>query len=140
LTFERCKLDFSERETHAPIYALHRDLLKLRREVPAFRQESSEAMHGSVIAEKALVLRFLCPEGDALLLTNLGPDLDLSPVPEPLLAPPSGVDFRLRWSSESPRYGGGGTWAPHRDGSWRLPAQSTLVFVASETEREESQS
>jgi maltooligosyltrehalose trehalohydrolase len=133
-TFERCKLDFGERETHAEIYALHRDLLKLRREVPAFSQESSEKMHGSVLGEKALVLRFVCDAGDALLLTNLGADLDLTPVPEPLLAPPSAGDFRLLWSSENPRYGGKGTWAPHRDGTWRLPAQSTLVFVASATE------
>ena len=30
-TFEKCKLDLSERETHAGAYALHRDLLRLRR-------------------------------------------------------------------------------------------------------------
>ena len=36
-TFERCKLDFSERDTHRELYVLHRDLLKLRREDPAIR-------------------------------------------------------------------------------------------------------
>ena len=34
-TFERCKLDFSERQSHAAVYALHRDLLRLRREDPS---------------------------------------------------------------------------------------------------------
>jgi maltooligosyltrehalose trehalohydrolase len=108
--------------------------LALRREVPAFAQQDCEAMHGAVLGEKALLLRFFCPEGDALLLTNLGPDLDVSPVAEPLLAPPSNGDFQLRWSSENPRYGGKGTWAPHRDGRFRLPAQSTVVFVATDGE------
>src|SRR5206468_882209 len=35
-TFERSKLDFSEREQHAEMYMLHRDLLRLRREEPVF--------------------------------------------------------------------------------------------------------
>ncbi len=30
-TFRRCKLDLTERKAHAPVYALHRDLLRLRR-------------------------------------------------------------------------------------------------------------
>ena len=30
-TFERCKLDFRERDEHAEMHALHRDLLALRR-------------------------------------------------------------------------------------------------------------
>src|SRR5207244_7086275 len=38
-TFERCKLDFSERQTHAEIYALHRALLRLRRAERVFRAE-----------------------------------------------------------------------------------------------------
>ena len=42
-TFERCKLDFTERQSHAEWYALHRDLLKLRREDPVFRARSRAA-------------------------------------------------------------------------------------------------
>jgi maltooligosyltrehalose trehalohydrolase len=38
-TFETCKLDFAERELHAGVYRLHRDLLRLRRETPAFRSQ-----------------------------------------------------------------------------------------------------
>ena len=40
-TFERCKLDFSERERTPRPYALHRDLLRLRREDAAFRRSSA---------------------------------------------------------------------------------------------------
>ena len=36
-TFERCKLNHAEREGHAEIYALHRDLIKLRRTDSALR-------------------------------------------------------------------------------------------------------
>ena len=55
-TFERCKLDHSERETHREIYALHRDLLKLRREragvsrATAARRGRRGALLGSVSA------------------------------------------------------------------------------------------
>jgi hypothetical protein len=38
-----------------------------------------------------------------------------------------GADWRVRWSSEDPRYGGFG--APHVEGdeSWHLPGQSAIV-------------
>ena len=128
-TFERCKLDFGERERHAPIYALHRDLLALRRERPAFAEQRSDWMHGAVLSESALALRFLNPAGDALLLVNLGADLELDPVPEPLLAPPERGEFRLLWCSEDPRYGGKGAGETYVNGQFRLPARSALVFV-----------
>jgi len=35
-TFEKCKLDWNEVERHATTYAMHRDLLRLRREDPVF--------------------------------------------------------------------------------------------------------
>ena len=40
-TFTKCKLDFSERERNATHYALHRDLLKLRREDSRVSKSSS---------------------------------------------------------------------------------------------------
>ena len=44
-TFASCKLDWSERERHAPTVALHRDLLRLRREDPAFAAGRRELVH-----------------------------------------------------------------------------------------------
>jgi maltooligosyltrehalose trehalohydrolase len=38
-TFERSKLDFAEREGHAEMYALHQDLLGLRRQDPVLRSQ-----------------------------------------------------------------------------------------------------
>jgi maltooligosyltrehalose trehalohydrolase len=54
-TFERSKLDFSEREQHAEMYQLHRDLLQLRREMPSFAPSAA-----AVSMERSSVPKLLC--------------------------------------------------------------------------------
>ncbi|MDQ6800014.1 MAG: malto-oligosyltrehalose trehalohydrolase [Acidobacteriota bacterium] len=105
-TFERCKLDHSEREKHSDAIALHRDLLRLRR--------PTDRVDGAVIGEHALLLRF---DDDRLLIVNLGPALTLDIMPEPLLAPPAGHRWELRWSSEPAAL-------------WRIPGESALLLEA----------
>ena len=79
-TFERCKLDLGERERHAGAYALHCDLLRLRREDPVFASQRSDRLHGAVLAAEAFVLRYFGEAGDdRLLLVNLGRDLQFVP-------------------------------------------------------------
>ena len=79
------------------------------------------------------MLRFFGADaGDRLLLMNLGSDVDLSPVPEPLLAPPAGCAWTLLWSSELPRYGGQGTPAIRFDDVIHLPGYCAVVFTASD--------
>jgi maltooligosyltrehalose trehalohydrolase len=136
-TFERCKLDFSERVTHAEAYDFHRDLLSLRKRDPAFSSCDAQALHGAVLGERALLLRFFCSQGDRLLICNLAEDLELRPAPEPLLAPPPGRGWAMLLSSDDPRYGGTGAGEIWKDGRWRLPARSTQVLVARATERDE---
>jgi maltooligosyltrehalose trehalohydrolase len=137
-TFERCRLDFAERERHAEAYALHRDLLRLRREDGVFRAQRGDRMHGAVLGAEAFLLRFIGDGGDdRLLLVNLGADLHPDPAPEPLLAPPARRAWRLLWSSEDPRYGGAGTPAPERDGDWRIPGPAALVMTVMEEEARE---
>src|SRR5205823_5888657 len=109
-TFQRCKLNLGERVEHAAAYALHRDLLHLRRDDPVFRRPRPRGLDGAVLTAETLVLRFFNEEhGDRLLLVNLGRDLHFDPAPEPLLAPPAGTRWHILWSSEHPRYGGQGT-------------------------------
>src|SRR6185503_1281405 len=48
-TFRTCKLDWSEREKHSNIYALHRDLLHLRRSDPVFAHPRRGGMDGAVL-------------------------------------------------------------------------------------------
>jgi maltooligosyltrehalose trehalohydrolase len=62
-TFTRCKLDWSELPRRGPHLALHRDLLRLRREDPVFRRQDATRMHGAVLAPQAFLLRHLGEEG-----------------------------------------------------------------------------
>lgn len=131
--FERCKLDHSERAKNAAALALHRDLLRLRREEPAFRTQALGGLAGAVLTDAAFVLRFSGKGGDdRLLVANLGADRDLSPASEPLLAAPDGGIWDLLWSSERPEYGGEGVSCPvDKDGRWKLPANSVSVLKGS---------
>ncbi|HEY0337367.1 MAG TPA: DUF3459 domain-containing protein, partial [Burkholderiales bacterium] len=128
-SFERCKLDLSEREAHSHAVALHRDLLKLRRDEAAFAGQPSGSVDGAVLGPEAFALRFFDTSGDdRLLIINFGIELILSPVPEPLLAAPVSREWTLLWSSEGIAYGGDGTAPPLRSEAWHLPAHCALVF------------
>jgi maltooligosyltrehalose trehalohydrolase len=128
-TFRRCKLDFSERQKHSHAYALHRDLLRLRREDSAFRAQNHRGVDGAVLADTAFVLRFFVDNGsDRLLIVNLGRDRDFDPAPVPLLAPPDNCEWHLLWSSESTAYGGNGALEPEVDGHWHIPGESAWVL------------
>jgi maltooligosyltrehalose trehalohydrolase len=128
-TFERSKLDLSERTRHAEAYALHRDLLALRRADPVFAAQGAGGIDGAVLGSEAFVLRFFSPEGnDRVLLVNLGGDLDFEPVAEPLLAPPDGRAWSVLWSSEDPRYGGEGTAPLEIDRGWYLPGRAAVAL------------
>ncbi|HWW60740.1 MAG TPA: malto-oligosyltrehalose trehalohydrolase, partial [Thermoanaerobaculia bacterium] len=74
-TFDACKLDRTQRD--ARIEKLHRELLRLRRREPL--------LDGAVLGEQCFALRWR----ERLLIVNLGTNLHLDPVPEPLLAPPA---------------------------------------------------
>jgi maltooligosyltrehalose trehalohydrolase len=129
-TFERCKLDFSERRTHAWAYELHRDLLRLRHSDPVFRRPRPHGLDGAVLGPAAFVLRYFAEDGaDRLLLVNLGRDLTLVPAPEPLLAPPEGKEWKVLWSSEDPRYGGGGTLPPETEDGWSIRGEAVVVLA-----------
>jgi maltooligosyltrehalose trehalohydrolase len=131
LSFERSKLDLGERERHAWAYALHIDLLRLRREDPVFRTQGGGGVDGAVIGPEAFVLRFLgigVEPDDRLLCVNLGRDLILPTIAEPLLAPLENTSWSVVWSSEAVRYGGGGTPALNPAEGWTLPGRAAIVF------------
>lgn len=130
-TFERSKLRLAERDSHREAVALHRDLIALRRQ-DAVLSAAGRRVDGAVLTPDALVLRvFGGAAGDRLLLVNLGRDLDLTPAPEPLLAPPSDAGWRPLWSSEAVRYGGQGTPRFDPDGVWHLPGECAMLFAPS---------
>ena len=130
LTFTRSKLDWTECDRHAEEHALHRDLLKLRRDDPAFRVQSRDHLDGAVLGSESFALRFF-PEDPAdhrILLVNFGVTLQLDPAPEPLLAPPPGMRWEILWSSEDAKYGGSGTPEPETKDGWLIPGCATIVL------------
>src|SRR5206468_6351282 len=130
-TLERCKLDFAERQAHAELYALHIDLLRLRRDDAAFQAQGRWGIDGAVLSPSAFVLRFFTEDHchDRALLVNLGADLERRSIAEPLLAPPANTDWSIRWSSEDPGYGGHGTPNLWPRDAWHIPGESAIVLA-----------
>ena len=131
-TFERCVLDWSERAKHVETVALHGDLLRLRRNDPGIRAATARrAVDGAVLGTQSFALRYGSGSlDDRLLLINLGPDLDLTPLPEPLLAAPTDCEWVELWNSEAAAYGGSGR-APLRSGpAWHLPGDCAVLLRA----------
>jgi maltooligosyltrehalose trehalohydrolase len=132
-TFTKCKLDFSDRERHAEVYDLHKDLIQLRRSDPVFSDMPRARIDGAVLSDRTLLIRYFAPRGDdRILLLNLGLDFHRQTIPEPLLAPPLGCRWQLLFSSEHPKYGGSGSCEPNREGAdWQIAGESATVLFAS---------
>lgn len=133
-TFEASKLDWDEACRHAGLLALHRDLLRMRRDDASFSQASERRIDGAVIGEQALLIRYLTPDpaGHRLLLLNLGRDLHVGVIAEPLLAPCDGHRWEVSWSSEHPDYDGAGRRSIDSEQFWILPGDCALVFRSQE--------
>ncbi|WP_421577220.1 malto-oligosyltrehalose trehalohydrolase [Shinella sp. M31] len=139
-TFERSKLDWSQRDANAHITALHRDLLALRRQIESIEaggRTPRPSLDGSVLDRSALMLRFFAnePHEERLLLVNLGKDLPVTSLANPLLAPPVDSQWSVIWSSEDLAYGGGGKRPIDFQKRWSLGADTALLLAPTEAER-----
>jgi maltooligosyltrehalose trehalohydrolase len=132
-TFRRCVLDWAECDANGHHLALHRDLLTMRRTDAGIASASRRRVDGAVLGADAFLVRYDAggPD-DRLLLVNLGADLEMAALAEPLLAPPAGRRWSLVWSSEDPAYGGAGLAAPRLQPSLSLPPESALLFRGEE--------
>jgi maltooligosyltrehalose trehalohydrolase len=131
-TFERCKLRWTERDLHVTTVRLHQDLLTMRREDGVFARQQPGALDGAVLSADAFLLRFSSEVADEVrvLLVNFGADLVAGSLPEPLIAPPSGQHgWRMRWTSEDPRYGGAGSPEVVTPDGWHIPGRSATVLA-----------
>jgi maltooligosyltrehalose trehalohydrolase len=130
-TFERCKLHWDECDLHVTYRRLHQDLIALRRSDVAFSRQQAGAVDGAVLAPEAFVLRYAAAalEDERLLIVNLGKDLPVPAFPEPLVAPPTGYAWRVRWSSEDLGYGGAGVPPIVTSDGWRIPGHSATVLA-----------
>jgi maltooligosyltrehalose trehalohydrolase len=134
-TFETCRLRWDERSepNHANALALHRDLLKLRRQDSAIMAQGGDGVtiDGAVLSPECFLVRFMTPDpqDDRLLLFNLGPELTLVPAPEPLLAPPERARWQVLFSSDDRAYGGHGTTMPESEtAGWEITAHAAVLL------------
>ncbi|HEX3866983.1 MAG TPA: malto-oligosyltrehalose trehalohydrolase [Gemmatimonadaceae bacterium] len=134
-TFARCKLDHDEAAQHPDTVALHRDLIGLRRDDLTLRTAAERGVDGASLGENAFVLRYFGDDADdRLLLVNLGHPLHLRIMAEPLLAPPSAGRWSLHWTSEDPRYGGGGVQdLSSLMSDWHIPGDCAVLFRPART-------
>jgi maltooligosyltrehalose trehalohydrolase len=130
-TFTQCKLNLHERQTNGDIYQLHKELLHLRRTDPVLSGQDFSHVDGAVISSSIFLIRFFssAPNNDRLLIINLGRDFQLSPAPEPLLAPHENHDWTLHWSSEYPQYGGHGACELSTRDDWLMPGLSAALLT-----------
>ncbi len=128
-TFQQSRLDMKERERHGKVYALYRDLIRLRRDDPVFSRGYACHIEGAVLGQAAFLLRYFLEDEQRLLLVNLGRELHLVPIPEPMLAPPSCCRWEILWSSEKIEFGGSGTAKLDTEKFWRLQGYAAVVLV-----------
>ncbi len=81
---------------------------------------------GSALTDDVLVLRYQ----RRVLIVNLGDEIRLDIVNEPLLAPPLDEYWDLLWSSDSPEYGGPGITPVNTRGTWVVPARAAVLLTA----------
>ena len=131
-TFQMCKLDLEERQRHASVYEMYKDLLRMRRVDPVFQHavyKCRRAIDGAVLGVECFVLRYFGARygDDRLLIVNLGKEQDIATAGEPLIARPADAVWELQWSSEDPRYGGSGTPPQDEGPSWKVPGHAAIV-------------
>jgi maltooligosyltrehalose trehalohydrolase len=125
-TFLSAKLDhrLKQKEPHRSVFALHRELLRLRRGVAAFRDLRPDL--ADVRADersRSISIRRPSPEGDALVLLAFGDE----PLPVPV---PSGrwrpvLDTAdARWAGP-----GGASLEPAEGGSVLRPPRSAAAYI-----------
>ncbi|WP_198419796.1 malto-oligosyltrehalose trehalohydrolase [Geomonas edaphica] len=128
-TFQQSRIDLKERERHGKVYTLYRDLIRLRREDPVFSRGYACHIEGAVLGQAGFLLRYFLEDEQRLLLVNLGRELHLVPIPEPMLAPPSCCRWEILWSSEKVEFGGSGTPKLDTEKFWRLQGYAAVVLV-----------
>ncbi len=134
MTFRRSVLDWdeSEEEPRAGVRRLYSDLLALRHEHPALVRSGEVWGRAGPIGEAALFLRRTSPEGnDLLLLACLSGEIMIDLTARPETSPGEERVWALRLATESPGYGGSGSWGRlEADGTVHIPAPGAVLLEA----------
>jgi maltooligosyltrehalose trehalohydrolase len=107
-TFERSKLNWSEaeRDGHGTCLRLYREALRLRREHAAFRPQDRARTRVAELSCGILAIRATDESDDWLLLCDLRGKHGGNLHDEPFCQPADGRSWRVRFSSNDPKFGG----------------------------------
>jgi maltooligosyltrehalose trehalohydrolase len=107
-TFLRSRLDLSERELNAPIYALYRELLRQRREDPVLRVQARDQVRADTIGAKIVAVHRWHGHQHRLLVANFGPSVGIRIGDHPSLADLPDGGWQLLLATSERRFGGTG--------------------------------
>jgi maltooligosyltrehalose trehalohydrolase len=122
-TFRQSILDVADRERHAGVYRLYRDLLALRRGDPVLRSQDRFAVRGVPLGDRALAFTLGNGADQRLVVANFGDRLEVT-------LPQDWVEKRWEpvWSSTDRAYGGDGGRAEIDHGRVQVPPATTVLF------------
>ncbi|MEJ1157146.1 malto-oligosyltrehalose trehalohydrolase [Prosthecomicrobium sp. N25] len=131
-TFASAVLEWGERTDNAHWVALHRDLIRLRRTDPVIADQGGHGLVATTPFPTLAAIRFLAPQagtGDRLLLVNLGEDIEVPTVPDPLFATGTGGEWVTLWSSEDEAYRGRGAEPVAHGEGWSIPGRAAVLLA-----------
>ena len=114
-----------DRVEHTPEWRLYHDLLHLRPAVVA----GDRPPLASAPDDRVLLVRYQAAGEAWLVVVNLGPDLELATLADPLVAPPQ-QPWQLRLCTHQPRYGGAGVASSTQPWGLMATGHATSVFRA----------
>lgn len=117
-TFERSKLRLEERDAHAGMYALYRDLIALRKNDDALGGGDRSCTEAFALGAELIAVRRWNDEHELMLLANFGPESSTT----------LEEGWTVAFSTQNSRYGGQGQPFNHCDGSATIPARTSVIL------------
>ena len=132
VTFEDSKLqwDLGKTGRHAQLRAFYRELLRLRRELPALARLDNASLTTTVVAPTVLELRRWCDDNRIVVWMNFAAD------PATVTVAPGAGSWRRLLDAAEPAWGGDGSKLPAQlaDGTTpsplTLPPYAVVIYVA----------
>jgi maltooligosyltrehalose trehalohydrolase len=136
-TFRESKLNWSEPSSaaKAPTLALHRECLRLRREMSAFRPNQRETWDARALGPDFGALRFADGGGEYLLLFTFGSGGTVDFGKDPFAAPPAGRCWKTVLSSNEARFGGSDDSISSNGEQFTFPSAGAVLFQSATREK-----
>jgi maltooligosyltrehalose trehalohydrolase len=127
--YRACKIDWKDTADGRASWALHHDLLEIRRSDSVLSRLGTGDIQAASSAPTSTVvlLRYATDDAERMVVVNLAQRVRLR-MNDPLLAPPQGQRWAVTWCSERAAYGGAGAGDPFTGGPWTLQAHCAWVL------------